>query len=259
MGINSTRFFIDFDGTITKNDIVDLILDRFASNDWKKVEAEWVQGKIGSRECLTRQIALVSATKEDIIRLTAKAEIDSHFVSFLRRAKACGISVAIVSDGFRVVIEEVLKRALKASPELLHRLPIFSNQLEWANGLLSVCFPEGPACEHACANCKSRVIEDHRTPDQKIIFIGDGLSDRFAAAASDLTFAKGGANGRSPLLKFCEENKINHEKYSSFKEIETWLIRHSDRSEESKKRDPSSASGVLRMTRSAGRYVVERN
>ena len=52
--VKRIKFFIDFDGTITLEDVVDRVLDRFASGEWKKVEREWVEGKIGSRECLSR-------------------------------------------------------------------------------------------------------------------------------------------------------------------------------------------------------------
>ena len=214
------QFFLDFDGTITKNDIVDLILERFATDEWKKIEKEWADGKIGSRECLSRQIALVSASKEEITAIISKAEIDPHFASFLKRAKEYGIPVTIVSDGFRIVIEQILKRVFKDSPEFLNYIPIFSNQLEWSHDRLSVRFPEGPACEHGCANCKAKVIAAQRVAGEKIIFVGDGLSDRFAAMVSDLTFAKG------KLLKFCEEKKINHEKYSGFEEIEKWIVKN---------------------------------
>ena len=62
--VKGIKFFIDFDGTITLEDVVDRVLDRFASGEWKKVEREWVEGKIGSRECLSRQMSLVSAKQE---------------------------------------------------------------------------------------------------------------------------------------------------------------------------------------------------
>ncbi len=219
--MGAMRFFTDFDGTVTKKDVVDLILERFASSEWKEVEQEWVSGKIGSRECLTRQIALVSATKQELSQLVSEVEIDPYFFSFLKTTKDLDIPVTIVSDGFRWVIEEILKRVSKNSRGLASTLPIFSNQLEWHGSNVQVRFPKGPVCGHACANCKARVIEDHREAGQKIIFIGDGLSDRFAATVSDLTFAK------SKLLKFCEEKKLMHKKYSSFKEIEEWVLKQS--------------------------------
>ncbi|OIO37086.1 MAG: hypothetical protein AUJ72_05200 [Candidatus Omnitrophica bacterium CG1_02_46_14] len=212
------QFFIDFDGTISKNDAVDLILERFASGEWKKVEQEWVAGKIGSRECLTRQMALVSASQKELTHLISQIEVDPHFVSFLKTAKDLNIPVTIVSDGFRFVIEGILNRILNNSEGLVNSLPIFSNELEWHGGRIQVLFPKGSVCEHGCANCKARVIDAQRKPKQRIIFIGDGLSDRFAAMASDLTFAK------HKLLKFCEENSITHKRYSSFKEIENYII-----------------------------------
>ncbi len=218
--MNDIQFFLDFDGTVTKSDVVDMILERFASNEWKTVEQEWVSGKIGSRECLTRQLALVSATKEQLMRLVTEVEVDPHFASFLKTAKKFHIPVTIVSDGFQIVIEEVLRRVFNDNPGFSMALPVFSNNLEWQHSSIKVKFPSGAVCEHHCANCKSRVIRTHRKPAEKIIFVGDGLSDRFAASASDLTFAKG------KLLKFCEEKNINHKKYSSFKDIEEWLLKH---------------------------------
>ena len=158
MTCGSVHFFIDFDGTITKTDVVDLILDRFASNEWKKVEEEWIHGRIGSREGLSRQMALVSTTKEEFSSLITEVEVDPYFVSFLKRSKAYGVPVTIVSDGFKVVIEEVLKRTLKNLPDLWRQLPVFSNRLEWVDGRLKACFSDGPRCEHRWAKCKSKIL-----------------------------------------------------------------------------------------------------
>ena len=215
--MDKIRFFIDFDGTITKTDVIDMILERFAGLEWKAVEKEWVEGRIGSRECLTRQIALVKATKEQFKNLVREVEVDSSFVPFLKKAKKASLPVAIVSDGLDWVIQEVLKNHLKKSAGLLSETPIYSNQLLWTPGGIEVAFPNGPLCAHACANCKERIIEAKRSPDEMVVFVGDGLSDRYAARASQLTFAK------NKLLKFCEENQITHQRYSSFKDISKWL------------------------------------
>jgi 2-hydroxy-3-keto-5-methylthiopentenyl-1-phosphate phosphatase len=52
--------FVDFDGTISPLDTTDLLLDRFADPLWRKIEAEWVTGRIGSLECMARQINPIS-------------------------------------------------------------------------------------------------------------------------------------------------------------------------------------------------------
>lgn len=214
------RFFIDFDGTITKNDVVDMILERFGSDEWRVVEKEWVEGKIGSRECLSRQIALVKVSQDDFIKFLKTIEIDPHFTGFLKTAQSFSIPVTIVSDGFRFVIDSVLENNFRIFPDLIHHLPVFSNDLVWKNGRAEAVFPEGPLCEHACANCKVRVIHANNPDKDLVVFVGDGLSDRFAAKTATLTFAK------NKLLKFCQENKVEHLPYLSFKDIENWVLKN---------------------------------
>lgn len=212
------RFFIDFDGTITKNDVVDMILERFAKSQWHDIEQEWASGKIGSRECLSRQMALVSAGKEELDRLIDQVEIDPFFVSFIKHADALSIPVAVVSDGFEMVIQKVLGKAFGDCPEFLETLPIFSNQLSWTSQKsLKVDFPKGAPCAHGCANCKVRVIESLSQEGDDIIFIGDGMSDRFAARSAFLTFAKG------KLLKYCTDHQINYRRYFDFNDIDQWM------------------------------------
>lgn len=214
------RFFIDFDGTITTQDVVDLILERFAPDDWKKIEKEWAQGKIGSRECLSKQIALVSATRAEIIALADTIKIDAHFVPFLKTLSALNVPAVVVSDGFDVVIDTVLKKALREEPAILKNLSIYSNRLAWATEkkIRPVFLSSPNSCPHGCANCKVRVMERIHSDKEKALFVGDGLSDRFAASASDLTFAKG------KLLDYCVEKNIAHERYTDFSEINRWVL-----------------------------------
>lgn len=217
---NNLRFFIDFDGTVTTQDAVDLLLERFASAEWKEVEKEWVKGKIGSRECLTRQMALVSATQAEVLDLAASIQVDPGFVSFLRTLKSLSIPAVIISDGFELIIRTALQRVLREEPALLKTLPIYSNRLSWVTDRKVKPFflTSSSACAHGCANCKVRVMEKIRSDKDQVVFIGDGLSDRFAAVESKIVFAK-----RS-LLEFCREQKIPHKAYEGFREIEDWTL-----------------------------------
>ena len=38
--------YLDFDGTITKNDTVNSFFKTFADIEWLKVEQDWIDGKI---------------------------------------------------------------------------------------------------------------------------------------------------------------------------------------------------------------------
>ena len=56
----------DFDGTITRSDTIDAILEQFALPQWLDVEAEWAAGKIGSRECLAQQAQYLRVTPTEL-------------------------------------------------------------------------------------------------------------------------------------------------------------------------------------------------
>ena len=64
--MDKIRIFVDFDGTISTKDVVDTVLEKFARKEWLEVEKDWQEGKIGSRECLSRQINFVVAKEEEL-------------------------------------------------------------------------------------------------------------------------------------------------------------------------------------------------
>ena len=211
------QFFIDFDGTITTTDVVDLILESFADSAWRTVEKEWASGKIGSRECLERQIGLVSATEAEVSDLLSSVRLDPGFEDFLKKAGSLRVPVTIVSDGFRWVIQKVFEKNLKDSARLLKDIPVFANDLSWKDpGGPQAVFPEAP-CEHGCANCKVAAIRRSYPHDLRPVFVGDGLSDRFATAEADIVFAKG------KLAAFCDERGLSYRPYSTFNDIKDWL------------------------------------
>lgn len=209
------RFFLDFDGTVSTADVVDLILERFGEPSWREVEKEWADGRIGSRECLSRQLALVGALRSEFDALVLGVGVDPGFVPFLKTAASIGVPVAVVSDGFDLVIRQILERAVP-DPALLKNLPVFANRLEFVEGRFKASFPAAP-CAHGCANCKPAVLAREKAADDFVVFVGDGLSDRFAAKAASLTFAKG------KLSEFCRSNRLLHREYAGFGEIEEWL------------------------------------
>lgn len=210
------KFYLDFDGTIAETDVTDMVLERFAAKEWQDVERLWQAGEIGSRECLSRQIALLKATPADLEKLCHEVKVDRHFIPFLLYARSIGVPVRVVSDGFDFIIKRVLARELREYPMLVADLPIHSNKLEWTPAGPRAVFNE-EICHHGCANCKPEVIKDTAMPDESILFVGDGLSDRYAASISNVTFAK------SKLLTYCRENDLHHVPYEHFGQVEEWL------------------------------------
>ncbi len=205
--------FCDFDGTITEIDVTDQILSELAHPSWREVEQEWVRGTIGSRECLERQMALVKASERELNALVDAIPVDSSFAGFYDFVEKRGIPFFILSDGFHSVIRRVLRKAGLGGP-LASGRRVFASTLEWDAGFLRIQFPfANPGCRHGCATCKLALMKKLESRRWKI-FIGDGLSDRFAAERADLVYAKG------QLLAYCRDRGLKARPFENFAEVQ---------------------------------------
>lgn len=210
---DSPIVFSDFDGTIAQLDVTDVILERFADPSWHEVEEEWVRGGIGSRECLRRQMSLVKASEEDLDALIDSVPLDPGFAEFHRWTRQGEIPFYVVSDGFDYVIRRVLRNC-GVNGDLVNGSHLFSSAMQVQGSALVVDFPHWPeGCKHGCATCKPEVIRRVRRAQSPVIFIGDGLSDRFSVTEADVVFAK------DKLLAYCRENNLACRPFADFGEI----------------------------------------
>ncbi|HXJ95103.1 MAG TPA: MtnX-like HAD-IB family phosphatase [Terriglobia bacterium] len=209
--------FSDFDGTIAQVDVTDAMLNEFAEPEWQNVEEEWLAGRIGSRECLRRQMALVRASANDLNALIDSVPLDPGFAAFLRWTREQRLPFYVVSDGFDYVIRRILRRC-GAEGELLNGSHLFASSMRVEGTRVKVDFPHGPApCAHGCATCKPEVIRRLDAGHSPVIFIGDGLSDRFAVETADVVFAK------DKLLAYCRDRSIGATPFSTFADIKSDL------------------------------------
>ena len=171
----------DFDGTLTLNDTVDAILEAFAEPEWTEVEAEWAAGRIGSRDCLRRQTALLRVTQQDLTAFIDDIAVDADAAGFFADCGRLGLPVQVVSDGFDWVVRRVLARiGVRHTPIIANHLTAVGED-RW---LLQ--FPHSaPQCGSGV--CKCAVVKSARN----VVHIGDGRSDACVADVADLVFAKG--------------------------------------------------------------------
>ena len=206
--------FCDFDGTVTQADVTDNILEELADPTWRDLEAQWVQGLIGSKECLERQMALVTTSTVELHKLIDAVPLDPGFKTFYKFTEARGLPFFILSDGFDYVIQRILRRA-GANGELKNGRHLFTSSMHIEGKRLSVSFPHSTSeCTHSCATCKAALIKRLGSGYNPILFIGDGLSDRFAVEHSDVVFAK------SQLLQYCRNKGIACREFETFSDIQ---------------------------------------
>jgi 2,3-diketo-5-methylthio-1-phosphopentane phosphatase len=209
------RVLVDFDGTISKVDTTDLLLERFAAPAWRDIEEEWKAGRIGSRECMVRQIDLVRATPAEMDAFIATVEIDPGFAGFVLLFRGLGHALTVLSDGLDRTIRTVLDRADID-------LPYFANHLQWLGGdRWRLTFPHAKGtCATLAGNCKCSFAEAR--PREITIMVGDGRSDFCVAERADLVLAKGS------LREHCRGKDLPHYGFENFDEAAALLARWLD-------------------------------
>ncbi|KGI77747.1 MtnX-like HAD-IB family phosphatase [Oleiagrimonas soli] len=186
----------DFDGTIALDDVTDALLSRFALPEWEAIEARWRDGAIGSRECMTAQVALIDASLDEVDAVLDALPIDPAFPGFVAEARRQGMPVQIVSDGLDYAIRRILAR------HGLSDLPIRANRLlhDGTRGWQLASPHADAACGEASGTCKCAIARGH----DRVLMIGDGLSDFCVSGVADFVFAK------KKLITHCRRAGIPH-------------------------------------------------
>lgn len=198
--------FIDFDGTIVPGDATDTLFARFCDPSWLDIEADWKAGKIGSRECMARQVDLIRATPEEFDALVATVDVDPAFPRFVELCRSRGIAMTVVSDGLDRTISAVMRKAGLD-------LPFFANRLDYlGDKRWRLSFPHSRSdCRSLSGNCKCQFPEAAR--DSVHVMIGDGRSDFCVSGRVDLVVSK------AALSKHCDANGMQHHPVSGFSEV----------------------------------------
>jgi 2-hydroxy-3-keto-5-methylthiopentenyl-1-phosphate phosphatase len=151
------------------------------------------------REVITREFAPVTAPLDEVVTwVLAHATLRAGFADFVRRVRADGWDVHIVSSGFHELIEPVLAR--EGVDVSLHANRVDPRPEGW---VVDWRYPDD--CEECGESCKRSLL-----PPGEVVYVGDGYSDRCAALASDRVFATAG------LARYLAERGVPFEPFSDF-------------------------------------------
>ncbi len=146
---------VDYDGTIARTDVSDSLLAQFVTADWEAHVAEYDAGLIGSRRLMTWEVGLIDADEASLHELAAAQPHDETFRPFAERARAAGIPVEIVSDGFGSSSSRRCARSGRAGCPWSRRRP---RSVRWGR----ITFPNGnPDCL-VCGTCKRNACSPTR-------------------------------------------------------------------------------------------------
>lgn len=202
---------VDYDGTISQVDVSEQLLTRFLARDWHDDDDEYDAGLIGSRTFFGRQMPKFEGRYEEVVAFAGAQPHDPGFARFVRAAGALGVPVEVVSDGLGFFIAPALE-----SLGVPH-VPVVTAQTIFDGSRARMAFPNGnPDCL-VCGTCKRQRVLAHQAAGRTVVFIGDGESDRYAAAYSDVIFAK------QDLISLCGKEGWPFIEWHDFAEIQDWL------------------------------------
>lgn len=213
----SALLVCDFDGTITQRDTLHVIVERYGTPGvWDAIEPRLRAGEMTLEQAMEEQFAGVKATPLEIQRLVAeRTTLRAGFADLVEWAGRRGIRLVVLSSGFRSVIDDVLARAGLTGLVVESHDAAFSPQgsrILWADR-------GGVSCELCGRRCKRHDLSRHRRDGEPVIYVGDGVSDRCAAPAADLVFAREG------LAEYLAELEVPFVPYEDFHDVRSELER----------------------------------
>jgi 2-hydroxy-3-keto-5-methylthiopentenyl-1-phosphate phosphatase len=203
----SRTIVVDFDGTVTETDLLDTIASSFGDPAvYQEVEDGLHEGRLTLREVITREFEPVRKPLDEVVRWELdNVRMRPGFRELVELARGRGWRVVVVSSGFHELIEPILER--EGVDVELHANRVDPRPEGWR-----VLWRYDDDCESCGESCKRSVVQQ-LGGDGEIVYIGDGISDRCAAEASDLVFATRG------LARYLTERGIPYQPFDDFHDV----------------------------------------
>jgi len=223
--IPSLKIFCDFDGTVTKNDILVSALGKFIKdeNTFAEVCYEFASNLISSRECTLRELSLVeNFSFEQFNKYLDVEEFDEYFKDFVKYCEEKNYEIILLSEGLDYYINYLMRRESINLKVFCNKLIVKEVQSEDGKTIqykLSCEFPfEDEHCRY-CGVSKRNIILTHTDEynNEVSVFIGDGVSDFCASNYADIVFAK------KSLASYCWKHNITYYDYKNFSDVQNKL------------------------------------
>ena len=197
----------DFDGTVTEEDEAFLLLDAFASGDWRQFLAEYREGKITVGDFNSRAFALINTDRQHLVDMVKRqARIRPGFNELVARCRNNGFRLVIVSNGLDFYIEAVLEEIGVTGIE------VFAARTRFDIKGLDVRYI-GPDGAQLRDGFKEAYMRSFLSNGYKVVYVGNGPSDMPAALMAHRVFAIG------ELFAMCQEKNLNCTPFSDLHDV----------------------------------------
>jgi 2,3-diketo-5-methylthio-1-phosphopentane phosphatase len=207
--LTPVRVFCDFDGTISTLDIGYDLFDRFGTQS--PGHDELLSGDLDIRDYWRWVVSTLDdpLTFEALDTYLDSIPMDPSFGELVQLLKEEEVPLTVLSDGLDIYVDRFLQR------HGYNDIPVICNTAEvLEDGTLEVTFPyAADGCSCPSAVCKRNYLLTSSAPDERIVYIGDGLSDFCPSTCADYVFAKGS------LAAHCNREGIPHHSWTTLSEV----------------------------------------
>jgi 2-hydroxy-3-keto-5-methylthiopentenyl-1-phosphate phosphatase len=200
------RVVLDWDGTVTEQDTLHLVLERFGDTEiYERVEAALDRSTMTLNEVISEEFATVTAPLEEVLAwLLEHVRIRPGFAELARAHRPL-----ILSSGFHELIEPVLERE-----GLLDAVELRANSVEPRPDGWRAHFRIAGRCPACGEPCKRGDLPI----GVEVVYAGDSHSDLCASLAADRVFAT------DNLARWLEERQVPFTPLTDFFQLANEIV-----------------------------------
>ena len=198
---------VDFDGTVTEEDLLDTIASRFGDRRvYDEVEEALHAGRLPLRDVITREFRPVRRPLAEVVEWELEnVRIRPGFSELVALARERGWRLVVVSSGFQELIEPILEREGV-------EVELRANRVDARPEGWRVHWTYGDDCGVCGESCK-RAVAEELAGSGELVYVGDGFSDRCAAELADRVFATRG------LARYLSGRGVAFEPFDDFFDV----------------------------------------
>ena len=178
----------DFDGTMTRHDFFQLVIESLLPPDTPDYWAMYRAGTITHFEALRRYFAAIRASEEEVLAVVERMELDPNLRTAVEALRQAGWEVVVTSAGCDWYIRRLLSQA--GVDVEVHSNP---GRFVAGQGLLMEMPTRSPFLSPTLGVDKIGVVRSFIGTGRPVAFAGDGYPDADPArlVPGDLRFARG--------------------------------------------------------------------
>jgi 2-hydroxy-3-keto-5-methylthiopentenyl-1-phosphate phosphatase len=200
---------LDFDGTVTEEDISFLMLDEYVGHDWRKQLVKYTSGDItvgAFNKIVFGRMKEDEKTLTNFVLSDPRVKVRPGLKEFVDYCKSKGIEVVVVSNGLTFYIKALLKK------QGIDGLEIHAAENTFYDSGVRVSYL-GPDGKEVDAGYKETYTDYLHKKGYQVIYVGNGTSDIYPSRKARYVCATG------DLLKICNKEKLKCYPFNDFFDV----------------------------------------